>query len=167
MTADLTPAGPYQSGQGVLLVIDVTNTGGSPARGVQVANATKSLRAETPWGGCERAPCPAFALAALEQRQITVPATIIDADAAIDDTVTVSAPGLPTQRIPVQIPRAASRHAAAPDALDRARRRRRAHRRLDRAVELAIGPAPPLAAADLSEGPRSTRAAAPPRRSCR
>ena len=108
VTADLTPVGPYQNGQGVLLVIDVTNTGGSPAEGVRVGNATRSLRTEKLWGGCERAPCPAFALAALEQRQITVPATVIQADAAIDDTVTVSARGLPTQRVPVHVPATAS-----------------------------------------------------------
>jgi hypothetical protein len=108
VTADLTPVGPYQNGQGVLLVIDVTNTGGSPAEGVRVGNATSSLRTEKLWGGCERAPCPAFTLAALEQRQITVPATVIQADAAIDDTVTVSARGLPTLRVPVHIPAPAS-----------------------------------------------------------
>ena len=103
VTADLTPAGPYQSGQQVLLVIDVTNVGGSPADRVRVANASKNLRADKLWGGCETAPCPAFTLAALDQRQITVPATIVDADAAIDDTVTVSAAGLPSQRIPVHV----------------------------------------------------------------
>jgi hypothetical protein len=104
VTADLTPAGHYRSGQAVLLVIDVTNVGGSPAEGVRVANATRSLRAERLWGGCETAPCPTFTLAALEQRQITVPARVINADAAIDDTVTVSAVGQPTQRIRVHAP---------------------------------------------------------------
>jgi hypothetical protein len=33
-----------------------------------------------------------------------VPATIIHADGAVDDTVTVSAPGLPTQRVRVRVP---------------------------------------------------------------
>jgi hypothetical protein len=104
VTADLTPAGPYRSGQTVLLVIDVTNLGGSPADGVRVANATRSLRTERLWGGCETAPCPPFTLAALEQRQITVPARVINADAAIDDIVTVAAVGQPTQRVPVHVP---------------------------------------------------------------
>ena len=104
VTADLTPAGPYRSGQSVLLVIDVTNTGASAARAVRVANTSDNLSADGPWGGCETASCPAFVLAALDQRQITVPATIINADAAIDDTVVVSAPGMPTQRVPVHLP---------------------------------------------------------------
>ena len=104
VTADVTPRGPYRTGQTVLLVIDITNTGAAAANGLRVANATNSLSTEPLWGGCETTPCPAFTLASLQQKQITVPATVIDGGAAIDDTVVVSARGLPAQRVRVHVP---------------------------------------------------------------
>jgi hypothetical protein len=104
VTADLTPVAPYRSGQAVLLVVDVTNLGGADAADVRVTNTAKNLRIGKQWDGCAQTPCPAFTLAALSQQQITIPATVIDAGRAIDDTVVVSAPGLPKLRAVAQVP---------------------------------------------------------------
>lgn len=104
VTADLTPVGPYRSGQAVLLVIDVTNLGGADASGVTVTNAAKNLRTAKQWDGCAQAPCPAFTLVALGQQQIIIPATVIDAGQAIDDTVVVAAKGLPARKAVVRVP---------------------------------------------------------------
>jgi hypothetical protein len=90
VTADLTPAGPYRSGERVLLVVDVTNLGGRGAPVLTLVNQASNLETEPLWGGCEAAPCPPFALAALTQKQITIPATVIDAGRPIVDVVTVS-----------------------------------------------------------------------------
>jgi hypothetical protein len=99
VTADLTPVGPYKSGQTVLLVVDVTNVGGRALRRLSVVNQASNLTVEPLWGGCESAPCPPFALAALRQKQVTLPATITDAGQPIFDVVTVSGDGITRQAV--------------------------------------------------------------------
>ena len=102
MTADLTPVGPYRSGQTVLLVVDVTNVGARQLKRLVVSNQATNLVVQPLWGGCDNAPCPPFTLASLRQKQVTLPATITDAGQPIADVVTVSGGGI-TRQVVVRI----------------------------------------------------------------
>jgi hypothetical protein len=100
VTADLTPVGPYRSGQTLLLVVDVTNLGGRAVRGLSLANQGSNLVVvDALWGGCESAPCPPFEIAGLKQKQITLPVKITDAGQPIFDVVTVSGDGVARQAV--------------------------------------------------------------------
>jgi hypothetical protein len=87
----------------VLLVVDVTNSGGGGLRGLSILNQPSNLAVDPRWGGCEGSPCPPFTLGPLERRQFTLPATITDAGQPIFDVVTVSGDGVTRQAV-VRIP---------------------------------------------------------------
>jgi uncharacterized repeat protein (TIGR01451 family) len=91
VTASLSPAGPYRSGERVSLVILVNSTGGAPARDVRIDHALDNLRIVDSDSDCGGLYCVIAELEPQFQARITLTGEVEDGSKPFKDDISVTA----------------------------------------------------------------------------